>query len=153
MKTQEPKKNTELMKQLQRNWEMVALEISRVEKELNQLGAKRSILLNQLDAILKTFDVLGGRPDNLIVPPELQFKPNTTIGDAMESILKERGPLSKKELISILAGANLIKNPKNARVLIANAISKDSRKRFEISADKKVMLKQSGSTRTRKDTK
>jgi hypothetical protein len=122
------------------SWRVVRNDLRMVKHEIEQLEYRKQLLLTQLDGMLKTFDVLGERPADLEIPPELRFKPKITIGDAMEKVLLERGPLPKKELIEILTQGQVIKNPKNSRILIANAVSKDGRKRFRITQDGKVEL-------------
>lgn len=129
---------------LKTSWNETCRDLFVANRDVRVSQERKRVLLDQLDAMLKVFDVLGGRPEGLRIPPELQFKPDITIGDAMEKVLAERGALPKKELIEILTQGQVIKNPKNSRILIANAITRDGRKRFKVTEDGKVALVKEG---------
>jgi flagellar biosynthesis/type III secretory pathway chaperone len=119
------------VKVLQKNWEVISHDLWETNRKLESLTKKKTNLLSQLDGLLKTFDVLGERPDNIIIPDELEHLPTASIGDVMEKILKESGSLSKSEIVDRLQKLNRL-NTKNARIILANAIKLDSRKRFAL---------------------
>lgn len=131
-----PLKDT--IKLLQRNWETISLELWKTNNSLKMLSNRKEQLLSQLDGLLKTFDLLGQRPGNLIIPTELIHKPNASIGEVMEKLLKESGPMTRTALIERLRQTGRL-NTKNARVILANAIKRDTRKRFA-EKDGKVFL-------------
>ena len=127
---------------LQKNWETISLDLWKINNELKTLSNRKTDLLSQLDGLLKTFDVLGHRPDNLIVPTELLHKPEAFIGDVIETILKESGPMSRTDLIERLKQTGRL-NTKNGRIILSNAIKRDKRKRF-VEKDGKVKLATEG---------
>jgi hypothetical protein len=137
MKKPDTKETIELLKN---NWERVYTALYRTRETLKFERSNEKIYLDQLDGLLRTFDILGERPEGIRIPPELQFRSSKTIGDAMEEIIKEKGAQTKKDIAELLIKANFIKNPKNARIVVANAIAKDGRKRFCV-IDGKVILK------------
>jgi hypothetical protein len=130
----------ELIDRLKDNWDALFMDLFQANHDLEQAQVRKARALEQLDAMLKTFDVLGGRPKDLRIPPELEFGPKMTIGDAMEKVLKERGSLSKAELMEMLLRGKVLTNRKTSRILVANAITRDGRKRFKVMSDGKVQL-------------
>jgi hypothetical protein len=141
MKQKAPSTKTkELIAGLKENWDVVYHDLWDVGEKLRDLQFRKARLVSQLDGLLKTFDLLGERPTDLRIPPELEFGPKMTIGDAMEKVLKERGSLTKADLMEILLKGKVLTNRKTARILLANAITRDGRKRFRVTADGKVEL-------------
>ena len=130
------------VKVLSKNWETISFELYSVNGNLTKLSRRKAELLSQLEGLLKTFDVLGHRPDNLIVPTELLHKPEAFIGDVIETILKESGPMSRTDLIERLKQTGRL-NTKNGRIILSNAIKRDKRKRF-VEKDGKVKLATEG---------
>lgn len=124
----------ETTKILLKNWEQISLELHKLKQESQSLAMRKEELLSQLNGLLKTFDILGDRPKDLIIPPEIEFKASASIGDTMEAILLQERPLSKGELIRRLQKAGRL-DTKNARIILANAIKRDTKKRFEIVED------------------
>lgn len=133
-------KAKELIAGLKENWDVVYRDLFWAAEQLRELQLRKERLLSQLDGMLKTFDVLGERPADLRIPPELEFGTKMTIGDAMEKVLKERGPLPKAELMEVLLKGKVLTNRKTSRILLANAITRDGRKRFKVTEDGKVEL-------------
>ena len=129
------------VKVLSRNWGTINEELFNINKNLIKLSRRKAELLSQLDGLLRTFDVLGERPDNLIIPPELEHKPEASIGDIMEKILRDDGPLTKSALIERLQKYERL-NTKNARVILANAIKRDGRQRFAVENGKVSLAKE-----------
>jgi hypothetical protein len=123
------------LKLLLKNWETLSLEFNKLKIESRKLDKQKEILLSQLDGLLKTFDILGKRPSGLIIPPELQFKATSSIGDLIETILKERGTMQKAELLVLLHKAGRL-DTKNARVVLANALKRDAKERFIVEGGK-----------------
>jgi hypothetical protein len=142
MKKQKPDTKTKsVVEGLKDTWDALCSELRQADWDLEQAQVRKARAVERLDAMLKTFDTLGDRPKDFFIPPELQFKQGTTIGNAMQTILRERGPLPRNELMKILLGGRVITNRKNARVLVANAIKRDGRKRFSVTSDGKVELR------------
>ena len=117
------------VKVLSKNWETISFELYGVNGNLAKLSRRKAELLSQLEGLLKTFDIIGERPDNLIIPPELEHKPAVSIGDIIEKAIRDNGPLTRTQLLEHLRKYERL-NTKNARVILANAIKRDVRNRF-----------------------
>lgn len=142
MKKQEPDTKTKsVVVALKDLWDVVCQDLRQANYELEQAQWRKARAVERLDGMVKTFDALGERPKDLFIPPELRFKQGTTIGNAMQTILRERGPLPRNELMKILLDGHVITNRKNARVLLANAIKRDGRNRFSVTQDGRVELR------------
>jgi hypothetical protein len=142
MKKQKPDTKTKsVVEGLKDTWDTLCQDLRQANWDLEQAQVRKVRAVERLDAILKTFDTLGERPEDLFIPPELKFKQGTTIGNAMQTILTEQGPLPRNELMKMLLDGHVITNRKTARVLLANAIKRDSRKRFSVTQDGKIELR------------
>jgi len=96
--------------------------------------------LDDLSTIQKTFPSLD--VPIMPLPPELQFPlgVNTKIGDAIESILKRNGSMRRPALLKLLQVSGIPINPNAPHTVIANAIKRDTKKRFKILKDGRVAL-------------
>lgn len=128
----------DLVRGLEKTWGDISERLFRVRHDIARSEAIKAELLEQLDGLLKTFQTLGHQPTNLIIPPELMFKADASIGDAIETVLKNRGALTRLEIRKELQKAGKLKT-RNARIILANAIKKDGRKRFRLK-DGKIYL-------------
>ena len=119
--------------------------IKQIDIELEKLNAERGENLYNLKLVLEVMKRIraeGKKTLPLNVPPSLISDPRykSTIGDAMEVILKEKGALRRREIIELLKqGGNLLKT-KNPHIVIANAIKRDGKRRFIKLADKRIRL-------------
>lgn len=79
------------------------------------------------------------------MPPIQEVKhtsgPNAKIGDAMEAVLKDAGPLVTRDLIDRLRQRNIRLSEKYPRVVITMTIKQDKAKRFNRLADKRIALR------------
>jgi hypothetical protein len=130
----------ETIKLLNKNWILLINELDTLNTESDKLESRKKILLSQLDGLLKTFDLLGKRPANLFIPKELKYSANASLGDLIETILKERGTLPKAELLVLLHKAGRL-DTKNARVVLANALKRDTHNRFRVENGKVFLIK------------
>jgi len=126
---------------LKKNWGTIAFELNTTDGEIRKLQARKAVLLSQLDGLLKTFDLLKQRPDDLIIPVELRSNRKVTIGDFIEGILQEYGELTRAEIEVYLRQRNVGMNLKNARIIIATAIKRDGKERFKVLENGKVTLR------------
>ena len=128
----------DVTKGLMKSWETISLELTLTRTKLAQLETRKKELLDQLETLLKTFDVVGEKPSSLIIPPELMFEVDASIGDAIATLLRERGAMTRLAIRKELQRAGKI-TTKNARIILANAIKRDTRKRFSVK-DGRVVL-------------
>ena len=128
---------------LKRNWEQISRELYATKAEISKLELRHRDLISQLEGLLKTFDVLKHRPKGLMIPPELRFKPDSTLGDSIEQVLAEFGPLTRKALLETLQSAGRLQS-KNPRVVLANALKRDTKNRFEVNDGKVSLTKSAG---------
>ena len=66
---------------------------------------------------------------------------NTPLGDAIEANLTAFGPMTRTELIESLNDQGVPISPNSPHQVLANAIKRDPKKRFEILEDRRVGLK------------
>jgi hypothetical protein len=130
-------KTKKVNKAIEDGWGLLSLQLSQINFELANLERRKAGILAGLRGILASLDNI---PENWLIPPELRLAENATLGDALESILKERGALSQREIIDALNGMRFPLNPKHPHVTIANAVSRDTRKRFKRLKDGRVAL-------------
>lgn len=115
---------------LDKDWRKISLDLLDVQTQLSTLEEQKKAILDHLRGLLTAFEVLGAKP-SMGIPQELRFGLNASLGDAMEQILLEYGPLAKKILIKELRQGGRLTG-KNARVILANAIKRDGKKRFDV---------------------
>jgi hypothetical protein len=113
-----------------------------VQTRLDELEALKKDHLSNMEALLKTLDLLKARPADLFVPPEIKYKAES-IGDVMEQAIHKLGPMPKAELIAELHKAGKI-GGKNTRVILANAIKRDAKKRFIVREGKVTLTDEWG---------
>jgi hypothetical protein len=123
---------------LLKRWQTAAKEREKIELEILELEKRKSELLIQQRGLLHAFDALGERPPEIVIPPELFLESRTSIGDVMESLIREHGPMTKADLITELQKVGKVKT-KNARTLLANAIKRDGKDRFRVENGKVVL--------------
>ena len=123
------------------------IELGKVAQELNWLPTEKRRLLKKLEDILTTLELLREKDptislDNLDIPLELKVRiaPGSSIADAMEAILKEFGPMKTAEMILKLREFQISISEKNARIVIRNAIKRDTKQRFILDEEKRIDL-------------
>jgi FtsZ-binding cell division protein ZapB len=119
-------------------------DIKELNKQLEELQDKKKFLLKSLRSYLEArnnFRKLhpNVRAEDLRLPSEIFIGNNTKIGDAIETILTEYGAMTRKDLLDLLLKSGVHISPKNPRVVLFNALLKDTKKRFAVK-DGKVFL-------------
>jgi|SRR5208283_2157160 len=132
--------NKDNFKQLSNKWQRLAAELSNISAKANDLQSRRYEVIGELNGLLKKFEMMGTFPDNFVIPQELVINPKVTIGDFIEVILKEYGTLKRSEIEVYLRQRNAHVSLENARIVIANAIKRDTRCRFKVLKDGRVSL-------------
>ncbi len=139
--------NEEIMEELARRWHDNLAKIATLNSQIRALTQTRDIFINEMQLTNKAFmrireDHPSIKLPKLQLPSEFQFaiNPDLTLGDAMEILIKERGALTQRELIDAIQAGGLSISAKNPHVVIANAVSRDSKKRFVRLANGKVSL-------------
>ena len=135
-----------IMKTAIQSWKKGVKELAGLNKDLDRFRSQKQLLLFHLESLLESIIHLKETEPQLKfpkleIPPELLFSQNTTIGNAMEIMLKQRGPLTQREIIDWLREAKIRISERNPHVTIANAIRKDKKKRFRKLKDRRVALK------------
>ncbi len=78
-------------------------------------------------------------------PTELELffslNENTRLGDAIETLLVFKGPLSRKEIIAILREYRVPISTKAPEQVLANAIMRDKENRFMVLDDRRIALR------------
>ena len=129
-------------------WKEAEDELQRTQTQLEILEEKRDSLIAQMEALYPTLLELKRQDKSLdlesIVLPariKLSVKPNTTIGDAVESILRaNKKPMSRREVFDTLKLLKVSISEINARVVLTNLVKRDAKKRFVILEDGKMWL-------------
>ncbi|MGD1046889.1 MAG: hypothetical protein ABR936_16410 [Bacteroidota bacterium] len=139
------KQETVLIKALDSNIKGHVDEIKLLNKDIEDLQEKKKLLLKSLKSYLESRSNLRKlNPDikveDLKLPSELFLGTNTKIGDAIESILTEHGSMARKDLLALLQKSGVRISPKNPRVVLFNALVKDTNKRFRMLKDGRVVL-------------
>lgn len=134
-----------IMKVALQTWNKLTKDLAELNKEFDRLKLHKGFLLVQLQTVLESIKRLKETEPHLKfpeleIPPELLFSPDMTIGDAMEIMLKERGPLTQREIINLLGPTDIRISKSNPHVVIANTIRKDKRNRFRRLKDGRVAL-------------
>lgn len=136
------------IKLLTKNYEGLLERIKGLGQTIGHMEQERTELLAQMDALLITMQFLKKQNPSLKlpemeIPPEIKFNTRgiVTLGNAIESILRERGELSRLEILEELRKQNFEIKSKNARIVLANAIKRDSRKRFIETENGKIALR------------
>ncbi len=139
--------NEELLEELARRWHDNLAKIATLNSEIRTLTQTRNVLIGEMQQTNKLFISIREHHPNirlpkLQLPSEFQFavNPDITLGDAMEILIKERGTMTQRELIDAIQAGGLSISAKNPHVVIANAVSRDSKKRFVRLANGKVSL-------------
>ena len=130
----------DMIKLLSKNWEQINSRLSALTDELKKVQKERYELIAQLSGLLKTFEVLGEHPSNLIIPAELVPKRKGRIGDFIENILEKYGTLTRSEIEVYLRQMNINVSLEHARIVVANAIKRDAKRRFVELEDGKIGL-------------
>jgi hypothetical protein len=132
-----------------------------VEKELKKLGLKlldldkrdqkilslKYVTLAQIESLKKLLEkldkplILGSSRSHSSVELISGLNENTQLGDAIETILRVKGPLFRKEIIDWLRRYRVRISLKAPQQVLANAIKKDKKRRFETLEDGRVALK------------
>ena len=134
-----------IMKTAIQSWKKAVKELAGLNKDLDRLRVQKYLQLFHLESLLENINRLKEiepqlKSPKLEIPPELLFKPNTTIGDAMEIMLKQRGQLTQREIIDWLHEAKVRISERNPHVTIANVIRKDRKQRFRRLKNGRVAL-------------
>lgn len=117
-----------------------------IEQQIKQLEAQRSNILTMLRTVINTLKSLQkDNPSSILkdldIPSSLRFE-NVSVADAIELMLNEFGDLNRPEIVEKLREAKFPMSEKNARIVIANAITRDAKKRFKVLKDGKVRLEE-----------
>lgn len=129
---------------LVKRWHKASAEREKVELQIRQLSQQRDEIIQIQRQLLASFDIFGGPPLNLTIPTEVTVSPNASIGDLMASMLANRGPMTKAEILTELQKVGKAMG-KNARTLLANAIKRDGEKRFAVKEGKVFLAEKSHS--------
>jgi hypothetical protein len=137
----------DLLQELARRWNNNLQKITVLNTTIVSLTDERNSLIDEMQSTSKLFSTIRKeRPDvklpELIVPVNFNFaaNPNLSIGDAMEMLLRERGPLTQRQMIDAIHEGGLHINSKHPHIVMANAIKRDAKKRFVRLKDGKVGL-------------
>jgi len=115
---------------LLKNWHALTKELKLIEESILKNKYRKQEIIGQLEGLLKTFDILKERPDNLEIPYELLYSPDATISDVITKLLIEHGAMTRKELTDILLKMKRLK-PDNARIVLANTVMRGLGKIFK----------------------
>jgi hypothetical protein len=134
-----------LIKALDSNIKGLIEELKVLNERIELLQEEKTFLLKSVKTYLESRNNLRKlHPDikveDLQLPSKLLIGANTKIGDAIESILLEHGSMTRKDLLDLLRKSEVRISPKNPRVVLFNAIIKDTKKRFRMLKDGKVEL-------------
>ena len=127
------------MKAAKEKWAKVFKELQRIDAQIAVLAVKKRKLIKELRSISQVHEVLGGKPLSLSPEQELRLKDNPTLGDVIEAVLRDRGPLDRNAIQSELEALGRLTSI-NARIILANAIKRDRQNRFKVE-NGKVSLK------------
>jgi len=142
----------ELVTELSKRWNADALKLTKVLANIKTLTQTRDMLVESLSratAIINKIkeSKLGVRVPNLRLPLNVRIamNPKLTLGDAMEMILAEYGATTQRVIIDILNAGGFPLKQETAHILLANAVARDSQKRFKRLKDGRVTLREKGS--------
>ncbi|MGA7159413.1 MAG: hypothetical protein WBZ48_00300 [Bacteroidota bacterium] len=72
------------------------------------------------------------------LPAELQVFTGRNLADSIAELIRQREPMTRKQIMEILVRSGRIE-PKNARIVVFNAIHRD--KKYNFSEDKKGLVR------------
>lgn len=140
--------NTEFMiAELARGWYTNVAKLKELVTQIALLKQAQDMILDQIDKSTRLLhDIRDEYPKIkapiLVLPLELRFvaNPNLTIGDAIEMLLIEHGPMMQREIIDALKKSGMRMSSKNPHVVVANAVKRDAKNRFKRLNDGRVAL-------------
>jgi hypothetical protein len=133
--------------------------ISKLFAQLEEIRAKQAefeekaqSLLGRIKAMTEAYEKIAGEPPTIPYPAAIAGKyekrpvvgPNARIGNAMQSILEEYGPLAASELIPKLRERNVRLSERSPNAVITMTIRQDQAKRFKRLADGIIRLAKEG---------
>ena len=124
---------------LLKNWHTLTKELSKIDADALDLEKRKQEIISQLDALLKTLDVLKQRPADLDIPLALLYRPGSTISEVIVELLFKYGAMTRKELADILPKTGHVKS-KNARIVVSNTVKRELGKRFKETGGGKIDL-------------
>ena len=137
----------EIAETFKTEWVKTNNEVGKITQEFSWLHTEKRRLLKRLEDILTTLELLREKDptislDNLDIPLELKVKipAGSSIADAMEAILKQFGSMKTAEMIQKLREFKISISEKNARIVVRNAIKRDSKQRFILDEEKRIAL-------------
>jgi len=119
------------LKRLNKTWQEQYNDLVKTNEQITNLTKQRREILAKLETLSKTHELFGGKGLKLTPEQKAILKEKPGIGDTIEAMLKERGPMKKSEVRSELEQKGLL-TTKNARVILANTLKRDKRKRFRV---------------------
>ena len=129
-------------------FESNVIELKMLDREIEKMYAARKKLINNLTLVADAFKRLRDEvPDislpNLELPPELAANPRyaVTVGDSVEALLKQHGPMSRKDILRLVQESGVKISENNPFVVLSNAIKRDPKNRFVTLKNRKVDLR------------
>lgn len=123
-------------------------QLQALEKKIEELYAQRKKLVYELSLAAEAFKRLRDSDPKLDLPQleypaEISANPrySATIGDAIEAVLKQRGPLPRKDILKYLQESGVKISEKNAFIVVSNEIKRDPKNRFNVLMNRKVALR------------
>ncbi|HUL44134.1 MAG TPA: hypothetical protein VLY03_07225 [Bacteroidota bacterium] len=139
-------RNHEEIAAVTRKLEELSSELKDVEKKIPDLLHRQNEIIAKMETLKNAYNILTGSeyPEKRVLMGEHdQFQSGMTIGDAIELVLRARGPLTRSQLLIELLNHGVSLGETNPRGSLHNAIKRDARKRFEVLENGRVFLRNS----------
>ena len=125
-------------------------ELQKLEKEYLALLAKRSeieknipALEEKINSLASAYEIIfGEKPSTEALPIKTFLHSNASLGDALETILKEHKTLEVNKAIELLREKRVRLSLKNPRNVLANLVKNDKRGRFTRLDDGRIVLRE-----------
>jgi hypothetical protein len=127
-------------KTLMGHFEHTVSELNKLSEQIEALEKRKAALLRVKNDLADLIIAKTGNAPRLPQALLFDFAPNTKIGDAVEVILQEKGPLHTKDIFEILKNSKVSISSKHPRIVLINAIKRDTQERFKVLKDLRIDL-------------